>query len=966
MRSTRASRFILGIGVVCVLASGLSGQTPLNPNLHEPHGPAHAQGGLASRPPAIVAVANADGSIDVCWANIQNNRAASYEKSDEKWFTGKRNWYYSSDKIFLHRINKDLSSATKLKEILPKDGASCMLVGFAKDGQNAASSNHYILASNAEYMNGPDAVFQGKLEDPNKKTIHNNPQQKQRTGIAWLEKLGPTGKSSWTRDLNSFLAPKHPSRSNPWPLYGTMNAGTGRLSVINANQETHILGLFTRRDFDLTYGDRVFHQGTSYVMFRGDGQPIFRVSGNDSVSHAWDQRIMFDSKAKSFVLLHNHEHLQRTITAQVVPFSKPRPTASDASAYNTMGIWLLSPLWPKQLEARFKSIRADSKASPYQYCGLIADIKNGVVHVAMATADGMKSIKGLESQLPQAAVETKFEQELFNEFNDVVPNPRRAGARFAAEFMSNRETLFKSRFLSTIRAKNALQSTKTSQAFDYGTAYKFPVIDKLYKSEFLDGVDPNRRYKLPTRKPYQLNIDNEGFKFGQDRLYAQDTLIHHLCEPRTLDEMKNRVRVFRPEGDSSPRYVGVYFVPGNSDKIDDAQAHIVVATKAGLENIKKKQLGKVGNQSATTTSFQDLLFNQIEYLRSSPEGMEARLKSVVHGDENLKHRLLVAHLSDGRTNLKLCFDPNSSTDLAAYLLKHKINYWYQDQGKNFKATQREADCDNYAKALAESTNPSTLAGVQYIAVKPAYDSRDAYGKIQREYNKLCRRYAGWQAGRGAKRNGVHYFQMPIEYKIDQRFHAGFHSLHARGIHVNDTFLHLGGAATTATDDYLVVFAESTGGNLVDAPHNLKSILVKPVSDAAWKASDSPTNPIAKRKQPMKALTNYAKGSTALSPKLVKVDDTTFIVIWEKWTQNANSKWTHASTWAVKLDGKGTAQGKAVELAGKPRLTRGDDAFLQEVGSNNYACWITGNGSNLIVHRVAANGLKYEAKKVSIP
>ena len=128
-----------------------------------------------------------------------------------------------------------------------------------------------------------------------------------------------------------------------------------------------------------------------------------------------------------------------------------------------------------------------------------------------------------------------------------------------------------------------------------------------------------------------------------------------------------------------------------------------------------------------------------------------------------------------------------------------------------------------------------------------------------------------------------------------------------------------------------------------------------------------------RRPPVVWLTNYdSSKECAARPKLIKLGSNKFIVIWEKWVDNA-----YNSTWTMMVDEYGNILQGMKEISilgtgsaipsGKVRLNRGDDAFTLGRGASSKAAWITGfrfehygqSFSALALHTIDQN-LEYTA------
>lgn len=82
------------------------------------------------------------------------------------------------------------------------------------------------------------------------------------------------------------------------------------------------------------------------------------------------------------------------------------------------------------------------------------------------------------------------------------------------------------------------------------------------------------------------------------------------------------------------------------------------------------------------------------------------------------------------------------------------------------------------------------------------------------------------------------------------------------------------------------------------------------------------------------LTNYNKDDSysASRPKMVRLSDNNYIIIWERWTHRVNKEGTGLdgsfdSTWAMKINQDGEILKEAVKLSDTVRITRGDEPVL---------------------------------------
>jgi hypothetical protein len=110
------------------------------------------------------------------------------------------------------------------------------------------------------------------------------------------------------------------------------------------------------------------------------------------------------------------------------------------------------------------------------------------------------------------------------------------------------------------------------------------------------------------------------------------------------------------------------------------------------------------------------------------------------------------------------------------------------------------------------------------------------------------------------------------------------------------------------------------------------------------------------------ITNYVDEGkySASRPKMVRVADGTYIVIWERWTHNVtadkkNVQGAFDSTWAMKINQNGDVLQAPVKLSDTARITRGDEPVLW----NGKATFLGGDvvENKLLIHTVDGN-LKY--------
>ncbi len=116
------------------------------------------------------------------------------------------------------------------------------------------------------------------------------------------------------------------------------------------------------------------------------------------------------------------------------------------------------------------------------------------------------------------------------------------------------------------------------------------------------------------------------------------------------------------------------------------------------------------------------------------------------------------------------------------------------------------------------------------------------------------------------------------------------------------------------------------------------------------------------------LTNYNKDESfsASRPKMVRLADGNYIVIWERWTHNLNKEKTGVeggfdSTWAMKINQDGEILKEAVKLSDTVRVTRGDEPVLW----NGKAAFLAGDvvENKLIIYTVDGD-LKFNAQTMA--
>ena len=117
------------------------------------------------------------------------------------------------------------------------------------------------------------------------------------------------------------------------------------------------------------------------------------------------------------------------------------------------------------------------------------------------------------------------------------------------------------------------------------------------------------------------------------------------------------------------------------------------------------------------------------------------------------------------------------------------------------------------------------------------------------------------------------------------------------------------------------------------------------------------------------LTFYNKGDSfsASRPKMVRLADGNYIVIWERWTQKTNKEGTSLdgafdSTWAMKINQDGDVLKEAVKLSDTVRITRGDEPVLW----NGKAAFLAGDvvENKMMIYTVDGN-LNYSAQALPL-
>lgn len=117
------------------------------------------------------------------------------------------------------------------------------------------------------------------------------------------------------------------------------------------------------------------------------------------------------------------------------------------------------------------------------------------------------------------------------------------------------------------------------------------------------------------------------------------------------------------------------------------------------------------------------------------------------------------------------------------------------------------------------------------------------------------------------------------------------------------------------------------------------------------------------------LTSYDKNDSfsASRPKMVRLADGNYIVIWERWSHKVNKQGTgvegsYDSTWAIKIDQEGSVLKEAVQLSDSVRITRGDEPVLW----NGKATFLAGDvvDNKMMVYSVDGN-LKFAAAAMPV-
>lgn len=117
------------------------------------------------------------------------------------------------------------------------------------------------------------------------------------------------------------------------------------------------------------------------------------------------------------------------------------------------------------------------------------------------------------------------------------------------------------------------------------------------------------------------------------------------------------------------------------------------------------------------------------------------------------------------------------------------------------------------------------------------------------------------------------------------------------------------------------------------------------------------------------LTQYSKDDSfsASRPKMVRLSDNNYIIIWERWTHNINKEGNGVegafdSTWAMKIDQDGNVLKEAVQLSNTVRITRGDEPVLW----NGKAAFLAGDvvENKMMIYTVDGD-LNFKANPMSL-
>ncbi len=205
---------------------------------------------------------------------------------------------------------------------------------------------------------------------------------------------------------------------------------------------------------------------------------------------------------------------------------------------------------------------------------------------------------------------------------------------------------------------------------------------------------------------------------------------------------------------------------------------------------------------------------------------------------------------------------------------------------------------------------------------------------------------------------------------------------------NESFTQLGSLAP-ASDGYLVLFV----GNNTEALHGKsvsgaastaekirhRNLLVMRIKKGFAQEIDALADNPAEKKNLDDALNSMVKsdvrdsmnliGRTYLTaynkddsfsasrPKMVRLADGNYIIIWERWTHRVNKEGTDVegafdSTWAMKINQEGDVLKEAVKLSDTVRITRGDEPVLW----NGKATFLAGDvvENKLMLYTVDSN------------
>lgn len=210
---------------------------------------------------------------------------------------------------------------------------------------------------------------------------------------------------------------------------------------------------------------------------------------------------------------------------------------------------------------------------------------------------------------------------------------------------------------------------------------------------------------------------------------------------------------------------------------------------------------------------------------------------------------------------------------------------------------------------------------------------------------------------------------------------------------NDCFTQVGSVAP-ATDGYLLLMAgnhseavvttEVNGAELDAERTRNRDLLVMRVKKGFAQAVDALKDEEAlkvaldsKKRSPVvdeqtllgrKYLTDYVQegGYSAARPKMVRLADGTYVVMWERWSHHLSAdkkavSGTFDSTWAMKINQDGEIVKPPVKLSDRVRITRGDEPVLW----NGKATFLTGDAAeNVMTAHTVDGDLNYRA--VTLP